>query len=118
VQAQSSCVGSSQQITSNAIVIRACFSDGSKQVITQYASSIDVVILKSDGTECLHETSDTSGVEVVHDPAGRMLAQLDLSTFTNFSCGGLQSDSITCQDAGPINLIQLSGCEGSSGTCP
>lgn len=118
VQAQSNCVGSSQQTTSNAIVVHACFKDGSRQVITQYASSIDVVIVKADGTECLHEISDLSGKDVIKDPTGRMLAQLDLQSLQSFSCGGIQSTSLNCPDAGQINLVQLSGCEGSSGGCP
>jgi hypothetical protein len=117
-QPLSDCAGSSQQITANAIVVRACYRDGSKQVITQYAASTDVALFGSGGAECLHEQGDLSGVTVIEDPAGRALAKLDLGSLNDFTCGGIQSDSITCPDAGTVNLVQLSGCEGSPGSCP
>jgi hypothetical protein len=116
-QPMSDCAGSSQQLTSNAIVIRACYKDGSKQVLTQYAASIDIALFAPGGAECLHEQSDLSGVTVIEDPAGRNLARLDFHSLNDFTCGGVHSDSFACPDAGTINLVQLSGCEGSPGTC-
>jgi hypothetical protein len=117
-ETQAMCAGSSSRITSNAIVTDVCFKDGSHQTLTQYASSLDAIAYRADGTQCLHELSDTSGTVTIEDSSGHVVGTMDFHSLDNFTCGGNHSTSLSCADAGQIHLVSLEACQATPGPCP
>jgi hypothetical protein len=119
-QDPSTCTGNSQDLTSNALVFHACFSDGSKQVITEYASDYDMAIYRPDGAECLDLAiggPPTGGI-TFKEPGGRVLASA--SQASGYTCGGLSAKTIPCEDAGPRLHLEysLGACQTTMGPCP
>jgi hypothetical protein len=100
----------------NTIVMKACFADGSRQVVTEYASSTDMTIYRADGTPCLRILDD-SGSGTLEDPSGQVVyAKL---TSSGYSCGGVTSPNLSCADGSAhAHLPSLGVCQQVKGPCP
>lgn len=121
IETSSGCAASSMTLTSNAIVVQDCFSDGSHRTVTEYASSSDAIFYAPDGGECLHAiVPGVSGPVVLEDPPGRTLAELNdtASSAGANMCGRITVVDPTCDEDGGAHaqLPALNPCS-SQGVC-
>ncbi len=117
-QAANLCSGVSTQMNGSTNV---CFKSGAREVLTMGAASVDAVVYGVDGSVCMHELSDTSGLVQWVDTAGRVLATANLQSNMSFTCGGYATDSLRgCTDDAGWYLASITACEtlAMPGPCP